>query len=251
MSTLRPHGYGALWHRLVSQLGRLGTLVPGQCALCHAWPAQPLCAACLASLATARRRCPTCARVLADTLAHCGACLTRPPPLDGCIAAVDYGWPWAGIVGRFKFRAQPGWAGTLAGLMRAAPGASDAIGQADWVLPIPLSRQRLRQRGYNQVLQLARHLGAETRLRADLLLRLQDTAAQSGLARAQRLRNLRGAFALEPLAAQAVAGRRVLLVDDVMTTGATLHAAALVLRAAGAAHIAALVLARTPARNDS
>ena len=78
------------------------------------------------------------------------------------------------------------------------------------------------------------------------LLRLQTTDAQSGLPRAQRLRNLQGVFAIEPGRAASLRGQRVVLLDDVMTTGATLHAAALALREAGAAHITAVVLARTP-----
>ena len=83
-------------------------------------------------------------------------------------------------------------------------------------------------------------------MQAGLLLRTHDTPAQSGLDRARRLRNLARAFAVEPLCAAQLAGRQVLLVDDVMTTGATLQAAAAVLRQAGAARVTALVLARTP-----
>lgn len=225
-------------------------LVPSQCELCRAWPAQRLCAACRLQFAAPAARCDACASRVAPPLRRCGACLRDAPPLDGCVAAVDYGYPWAGVVAQFKFQADPGWAAALAALMQAAPGAQALLDAADLVLPIPLAPGRLRERGYNQALLLARALAPGVRLRADLLLRLHDTAAQSGLARAGRLRNLRGAFALQPLAAGTVQGRRVLLVDDVMTTGATLHAAALVLRAAGAAHVDALVLARTPARND-
>ncbi|HZF85986.1 MAG TPA: phosphoribosyltransferase family protein, partial [Burkholderiaceae bacterium] len=110
----------------------------------------------------------------------------------------------------------------------------------------PLHVQRLRERGFNQALELARRL-APGRCDPALLLRLRDTPSQAGLPRAQRLRNLRGAFALEPLRRAEVDGRRVLLVDDVMTTGASLAAAAQVLREAGARQVDALVLARTPA----
>ena len=113
------------------------------------------------------------------------------------------------------------------------------------MLPLPLSRQRLRQRGFNQALLLARQL-APDKTDATLLLRLHDTPAQSSLARAQRLENLHGAFAIEPLRAHRVSGQRVVLIDDVMTTGATLHAAAGVLHRAGAAQVSALVVARTP-----
>jgi ComF family protein len=111
---------------------------------------------------------------------------------------------------------------------------------------MPLAPGRLRERGFNQAHELARRL-APRKAEPRLLLRIRETPAQSGLSRAERLRNLQGAFALEPLRAEAVRGRRVVLVDDVMTSGASLFAAAQVLRAGGAAHITAVVLARTEA----
>ena len=158
---------------------------------------------------------------------------------------MDYGYPWSGVLQAFKFRGDPGWAGALATLLRSTPWVEPALEAAELVLPIPLAPQRLRMRGFNQALLLAQAL-APTRVQAGLLLRTHDTPAQSGLDRARRLRNLARAFAVEPLCAAQLAGRQVLLVDDVMTTGATLQAAAAVLRQAGAARVTALVLARTP-----
>ena len=162
------------------------------------------------------------------------------------MAAVAYDWPWADCVTQFKFGAQPGWAGALATVMRSTPWVEPALEQADLVLPMPLARERLAERGYNQALLLARHL-APDKTDATLLLRTRHTAAQSELTRAERLRNVQGAFAVEPLRAHELRGRRVVLADDVMTTGASLKAAALALRQAGAAHITALVFARTAA----
>lgn len=224
----------------------LAARVPSQCAVCHAWPAQRVCEACAARFAQPRTRCETCALPLPAGVRRCGACLRQPPALDACVAAVDYGYPWAGILSEFKFQGDPGWAGTLATLLRSTPWAEPALDAAEIVLPVPLSRQRLRERGFNQALLLARHL-APRKTEATLLLRLHDTDAQSSLRRAQRLRNLRGAFAVDPLQAKRLRGRSVVLVDDVMTTGATLHAAATALRQAGARQVSALVVARTDA----
>ncbi|MGD9772664.1 ComF family protein [Diaphorobacter sp.] len=248
MPFTRPAGISQHWRQRLRALAGLADLagrLPSQCAVCHAWPASRLCSACCARFAQPLARCATCACVVPDGVAQCGDCLLHPPPLDACLAAVCYGYPWDGIVGRFKFQADPGWAGALAALMRQAPGAQALLAHSDLVLPIPLSDQRLRQRGYNQALLLARRLGHPC-VPAQVLLRTRDAQAQSHLGRAQRLRNLRGAFMVDPLRVALVAGRRVLLVDDVMTTGATLHAAAAALREAGARHIGALVLARTP-----
>jgi ComF family protein len=220
--------------------------IPSQCAVCRTWPSRPLCDACVSRFAQPQPRCQTCALPVPDGVTRCGACLKAPPPLDACLAAVSYAFPWSDCISRFKFHGHTGWAGALATLVRSTPWVEPALEQAQCLLPMPLSRERLRARGFNQALLLA-HCLAPEKTRADLLLRLRDTAAQSELKRSERLRNVQGAFAVDPALAASLKGRRVLLVDDVMTSGASLYAAALALRQAGAAHITALVVARTDA----
>ena len=225
---------------------RASRQLPARCAVCRAWPSRVVCNACATRFAQPVPRCTTCALPVPEGITHCGACLREPPPLDACLAAVTYGWPWSDCVTQFKFGNQPGWAAELATLMRSAPWVEPALEQADRVLPMPLARERLAERGYNQALLLAKQLAAH-KTDASLLLRTRHTPAQSELKRAERLRNVRGAFAVEPLRAPELRGRRVVLVDDVMTTGASLHAAATALRQAGAARITAVVFARTEA----
>lgn len=225
-------------------IDRASTALPSQCAVCHAWPAQPVCEACVARFAQPRPRCQTCALPVPAGVERCGACIKETPPLDLCLAAVPYEYPWDGLITRYKFGASPGWSAALALIMRSTPWAEPALEAADLVLPLPLSRERLRQRGFNQALELARHL-APGKTRADVLQRLHDTPAQSELPREQRLRNVRGAFGVADGQTRTVSGRHVLLVDDVMTSGATLYGAAQALRAAGAMRITGLVMART------
>ena len=225
---------------------RASRQLPARCAVCRAWPSRVVCNACATRFAQPVPRCTTCALPVPEGITHCGACLREPPPLDACLAAVTYGWPWSDCVTQFKFGNLPGWAAELATLMRSAPWVEPALEQADRVLPMPLARERLAERGYNQALLLAKQL-APHKTDASLLLRTRHTPAQSELKRAERLRNVRGAFAVEPLRAPELRGRRVVLVDDVMTTGASLHAAATALRQAGTARITAVVFARTEA----
>jgi ComF family protein len=218
--------------------------LPSQCAVCHAWPARPVCDDCVQRFAQPLPRCHTCALPVLAGMRQCGACITDPPPLDQALAAVPYDYPWAGLMTQFKFQEQTGWARNLALLMRSAPWVEPALETADWLLPMPLSTARLRQRGFNQALVLARALES-SKVRADVLLRVKETPPQSSLPRTDRLSAVRGAYALEPVHAGAVQGKRIVLLDDVMTTGASLHEGARVLRRAGAAHITALVFART------
>ena len=222
----------------------LKAATPGQCAVCHSWPAQPVCEACVARFGQPQSRCSSCALPVPAGVESCGRCVTQPPPLDRCLAAVSYGYPWTGLIAQFKFHGQPGWAGPLATLIRSAPWVEPALERAHHVLPMPLSRERLATRGFNQALELARVL-APAKLRPDLLVRVRDTPAQAELDLAARLNNMKGAFAVEPLKVAQVQGRHVVLVDDVMTSGASLFAAAAALRHAGADHITAIVFART------
>ncbi|MBK6869468.1 MAG: ComF family protein [Burkholderiales bacterium] len=217
---------------------------PSQCLICHAWPARTLCADCVARFAAPTRRCDACALPVPAGVTRCGACLREPPPFDRCRVAVAYAWPWVGCVARFKFQQDPGLAPALAELLAAAPDVADELAQAPLVLPMPLSAERLAERGYNPAQLLAERL-APGRTRPDLLLRVRHGTPQRGLTRAERLRNVRGAFALDARHAGALQAQRVVLVDDVMTTGASLAEAARALRTAGVAHITALAFART------
>jgi len=202
-----------------------------------------VCESCIRLFAQPIARCRTCALPVLPTQERCGACTVAPKPMDCALAAVSYAYPWSQLVVAFKFGQHPGWAHSMALLMRSAPWVEPALDAADLLLPMPLSRQRLQERGFNQALLLAPALAPE-KTRSHTLLRVRDTPAQSSLSRAARLRNVRHAFAIEPRKKSEVEGKRLVLVDDVMTSGATLGAAAQCLRHAGAAHITALVFAR-------
>lgn len=217
---------------------------PSRCAVCGAWPSQPVCDRCTVRFGQPVHRCRTCALPLPEGTPRCGACLREPPPLDACFAAVPYAYPWSGLVARFKFAGEPGWAVALGGQMARVAGLEAELQRCDLVLPMPLASARLAHRGFNQALLLARQL-ASGKVESQLLLRLRETGTQASLDRAARQANVQNAFGVEPLRAGELRDASVLLVDDVMTSGATLHAAAHAVRQAGARRVAAVVLART------
>lgn len=219
--------------------------LPSQCMICRAWPSQPVCTTCIARFAPTLARCTSCAARVPEGASRCAKCLGEPNGLDHCVAAVDYAWPWADLVTALKFNARPGIAATLAHILRKTEGAKELLQDCDAIVPVPLAPQRLRERGYNQSLLLARGLG-HTKLHHAWLQRTHETLVQSHLDRPQRLHNLLGAFSVPTHAHAQLTGAHVLLVDDVMTTGATLHAATAALREGGAAYVSALAFARTP-----
>ena len=204
-----------------------------------------LCPACLAALPWNLHACRRCALPLPphDAGMACGECLSRASPLETVRAAFAYTAPLDRLLPMFKFHQSLATGRLLSGLM-----ADTLIGAAvpDAVLvPIPLHRARLRQRGYDQALELAAPLARRLHLRCDptLLSRPKATAAQSRLDKTARRRNLHGAFSVRGPGALPA---RIVLIDDVMTTGATLEAAACALRAAGATRVDAWVCARVP-----
>jgi ComF family protein len=220
---------------------------PGLCAVCRSWGVQRVCAECLARWAAPAHRCARCALAVPPGTSVCGACLIHPPPYTHAVAAFDYAFPWDGLIARFKFNA----ALDLATLL--AQQLADAVQRAKipapaLLLPVPLSEARLRERGYNQAWELARRLAARLDCPADarLLLRVKDTPHQTALPPDERAANVQGAFSVEPLRATELRGRDVALVDDVMTTGATLAELARGVLAAGAASVQVWVIARTP-----
>lgn len=233
---------------LSAALPRLPQL-PSQCLVCHAWPcADVLCMACWQRFESRAWRCTGCAAALPGLnpeRPRCGACLRRPPVWQAGHAWADYAYPWNQLITRWKFGQQPALAAHFARWMRQDPAVQAAIANAQVLVPIPLSAQRMRERGYNPAAQLIQHLDNHKQ-RLHSLQRLRHTAAQSGLTRAQRLRNLRHAFEVPPAQRPQIAGQRVLLVDDVMTTGATLTTASHCLLQAGAAQVQVLCMARTP-----
>lgn len=208
---------------------------------------QAVCAACRADLDTlrldAKRHCPLCGMPSAWGT-PCGVCQRKPPPQQGLRAAFRYAPPVSNLVYAYKFLGQNHLASVLAESMLADIPAWPEAAAPDAVLAVPLSRQRLHRRGFNQSALLA--AAVAERLQLPLLppsaLRRQHRAAQSTLPKALRRRNVRGVF--QVALPEAVKGRKLLLIDDVVTTGATLAELSQTLMRSGAAAVYCWVLAR-------
>src|ERR671922_655621 len=214
----------------------LGPLFGGTCYLCQGAASALLCAACDADLPRlAGARCPRCA-LESPRGEVCGRCLSEAPHYDATVAALAYEFPADALVQALKFRGELAIAGLLGGLLNQCI----SWHEVDCVLPVPLSAERLRARGYNHAAEIAREL-RPARLELALCERSRDTPPQMELPYAERRRNVRGAFRCT----RALAGESVAVIDDVMTTGATLDEIAAVLKQAGASRVTNWVVART------
>jgi ComF family protein len=153
------------------------------------------------------------------------------------------------LIARFKFNDALDLAEPFARLVTEAWQAQEGLPAPDWLLPVPLAGARLRERGYNQSWEIARRVATQLGARADahLLLRMRDTPHQLAFPVEHRAANVQGAFAVEPTRRDAIRGRHIAVIDDVMTTGATGAEIARTLQQAGAAQVTLCVFARTPA----
>jgi len=240
------HGHSG-WMSILPQpdgLKRLGrkilkSILPGSCLLCGAdSQGSLLCPPCTDDLPRlSSALCPICA----DQTTHgerCGACLRETPYFERTIALFRYDFPADRIVHALKYGHQ------LAVAAWGAQGISERIGTAhyDWIIPLPLHPERLRERGFNQSAEIAKALGNRTKIPVDRsnVLRTRATTPQADLPHKARHKNVRGAFECRA----DFSGKHVLLIDDVMTTGATANECARVLKLHGAAEVTVAVIAR-------
>lgn len=219
-------------------------LAPLRCHCCGGAMRGPVCAACEKSLPWNTQACPHCAIPLASSYngsSSCGSCLAQAPPQDRSWAAFRYEAPVSRQIVDLKFHGDLMPSHVLGGLM-AERLAARPEPLPELLIPVPLHRARLQRRGYNQAQEIARVLSRRLSisLRPDLARRLKPTREQTELNAADRRRNVRGVFAVST----AVAGRRIALLDDVITTGATVAELTRTARKAGAAHIEVWAAAR-------
>jgi ComF family protein len=211
------------------------------CLLCGAESGpELLCPACIAELPALPESCPRCA-LPSPAGAVCGSCLNRPLHFDATLALWRYEFPSDRLVRALKYRARLALAGFFARSLASRP-----IPEVDLIVPMPLHPKRLAERGFNQALEiargLARHLGRPIEPRG--VLRVKDTLPQTELPYEERAKNVRGAF----LCKLDLSGASVAVLDDVMTTGATLNELAQALKRAGATRVENFVIARTVLR---
>ncbi|MSQ19561.1 MAG: ComF family protein [Betaproteobacteria bacterium] len=215
------------------------TLLPQDCVLCNGSTREFLvCEPCLQSIPRLPDKCPRCALPTFNG-ALCGACLHHPPHFDATFAACRYDFPLDRLIQAYKYDGALAMGALFAHLLGSVLDASSTV---DLIVPLPLATKRLRERGFNQSHEIARRLGSRTGIDVDptAAIRVRDTTVQAELPVGDRSRNVRNAFT----ATAAIMGRRIAVVDDVMTTGATLDEFARILKSHGALHVENWVVAR-------
>ena len=238
-------------------------VLPTRCYLCKSWQkhAARLCQGCLATLHwVAPRHCAFCSIELGSdhTTTYiknnhttyptiCGSCQQQTPPFSRSLIPFHYTPPISNMITKFKFGHDLLAGRTLAWLLQqhinCSPLARHWLQQVDALVPLPLHISRLRQRGFNQAHEVARHLARDNHISLlySACKRIRATEVQSQLSRSARLQNCKGAFIANE---KHVAGKIILLIDDVYTTGSTARAASHALKRAGAREVRLLMLAR-------
>lgn len=240
---MRPCLSNSLRHRFDKWLARGAALWPAHCLYCDdpAPALRAVCEGCWEALPWLTGPiCSQCAHPL-PAPGLCGRCLADPPHYDRVIAACRYAHPLDGMILACKYGSRLSAVRALAAKLRHPEPP-----RGDLIVPMPLSAPRLRERGFNQALELARAARDQAMppLRADVSIKLRDTAPQTRLPWQARRRNIRGAF----VTVERLDGLHVIVVDDVLTTGETLSELARTLKKAGAATVTGWVVARTVAR---
>lgn len=217
------------------------TLLPQDCLLCgSACGHQQLCEGCRRDLPVFDSpSCPVCA-MPSPHAEICGACIKHPPHFDSTLAVFAYAFPIDALLRTLKYQGQLAIAELAGEFLAQRVGGGPPV---DLIIPMPLHALRLKQRGFNQATEIARIVSRRNGIpmAADAALRVRATEPQAGLPMAKRSKNIRGAFACT----QDMTGKRIALLDDVMTSGASLNELAKALKAAGAIRVECWVAART------
>jgi ComF family protein len=219
-------------------------LITHDCLLCAGFSGdQPVCPDCERTLPVLSAGCPVCA--LPGPAGHvCGKCLAKAPHFDRTFASWRYEFPVDHLIQSFKFHRHLELAPWFARHLAPMGPVSGAV-----IIPMPLHRARLAERGFNQALEISRHLAAVTgwTLLSDAIVKLRETPAQAEMPLASRAANVRNAFRC----VAKLDGKSTIVVDDVMTTGASLNELAKTLKRSGAGPIVNIVVARTPPPGES
>jgi ComF family protein len=244
LSARLRHGAREAWR------SALGLLYPPTCIACQAATGEPhaLCAACWSGIRFIER--PFCERLGTPFAVDLGqpllspAAIADPPVFNRARAVAEYDGTASLLVHRLKYNDRLELARALGTMMTRA--GAELLGDTDVIGPVPLHRWRLWRRRFNQAMALAKAVSAESDVSCDpfLLARVKRTRRQVGLTKAQRQENLQGAFRVPVEAKARLKGKRVLLVDDVLTTGSTANAASRALLRGGAASVDVLAFAR-------
>jgi ComF family protein len=231
----------SFWQSAGAAAVQMSRWFPQDCLLCGAEARGALCRDCADDLPyRGTLGCITCGEAGVENQA-CGQCLARQPYFDATLVAFDYDFPFNRLIQAYKYGARLSLTDFFAERM-AARASAVAEPLPDIIVPMPLAKKRLAERGFNQSALLGRAVAQKLGVRfgAAGLLRVRETPPQTGLSREERLKNVRGAFDC----ASDLKGLRMALIDDVMTTGATMSDAARALKKRGAAHVEAWALAR-------
>ncbi len=241
----------------------LSNLFPSRCLLCQKTVISSsdnenieICAECLSALPHNDMSCSRCAVPLVVDVEGrlCGRCIKKPPAFDYVYSPLCYEEDVIRLVHQLKFSEKIAFSRTLGEIMLECwkletmkNSNVDASSKPDYLLPVPLHKSRMRQRGFNQSIELSRVIAKKLNIpiEYDGVGRIRSTSAQTGLNAIQRRKNIKGAFKV----VQKISAKRVLIIDDVMTTGSTVNELARILKKAGIEQVGVLCLARAPIKN--